>query len=708
MKMIPSIAALTILAAAFVSAQEFPPAGQFRFGIAYGHGPDNSSPEVAKQCAEIGIDLARGHIAWGKIQPKKDAWDWTSSDQVIDAHAAAGIEVQILLSGAPGWAWKEGFKVTEHVRPHTIPPRTDVWRSWCRAVAERYKGRVRLFEIWNEPDIAFWAGTQDEYMELLKAASEEIRAVNPDAVILTGGFASMAHKETKPGMIRRVLAEGRDSFDRVAYHRHGFFDEFAREVDGYLIPLVKAMGNADKPLHFTETAMDTRNGERHQAATLVKKITFAKARGAVAHTWFNFHDFNPKKSPPTLPGKTYGLYTREGVKKLSATAYKVLIEELRDTVPVKQYELAAGHWAFLFKKKNGAHVVVAWTEKQAGPLLAFRTNAGEVVAKDILGKTVKSPVREKIFTLSVAPDPVYYDFPADSGEPELLPVTAELTSRPLPEDGAQELLATFRNPFAKASKVTVKWDLPEGFQGVDTSSREIVVGAGETENVRGVIRPAEGNRFLFPARMPAGLEYAWETHGLKGELRVEVRANVIPLGRGAFPKGFNGEDLRLADEWQVERLAEHDPNSMALVWQGWNDLHSKLWFRRDTGATRIRILRRDEELAAGDGTRIVLRLPDGKHVVVTVPGDEKTMEATVEADGVKKKVPIVYDKNTLPIRVLVLNLEDSVTGLDDAILKTGLPVGIVSTDDDGSGVETRIHPEGPGIPESEWPVLRRE
>lgn len=286
-----------------------------------------------------------------------------------------GSRCRFCSAAAPVGPGGPGYQATEHTRPWTLPPREKAWREWCRAVATRYKGRVRFYEIWNEPDIGFWSGTVDEYLEILRAASEEIRAADPEAVILTGGFASAFHKETKPGMVRRVLVEGRDWFDRVAWHRHGHFGEFEREIDSYLIPLLAATGTSEKPIHFTETAMDTRQGERYQAEALVKKITFAKARGAVAYTWFNFHDFNRKNEKPTAPGTTYGLFTREGKIKESARAYEVLIDELDGAEPVRQIELPSGEWAFLFRKKTGGHSLVWNSEcgmRNQGALSSWR------------------------------------------------------------------------------------------------------------------------------------------------------------------------------------------------------------------------------------------------------------------------------------------------------------------------------------------------
>jgi hypothetical protein len=62
------------------------------------------------------------------------------------------------------------------------------------ALATRYKGQVAAYEIWNEPNLHYeWGNfTPDPaaYTELLKAAYTAVKAVDPDALIISGGLAT--------------------------------------------------------------------------------------------------------------------------------------------------------------------------------------------------------------------------------------------------------------------------------------------------------------------------------------------------------------------------------------------------------------------------------------------------------------------------------------------------------------------------------------
>jgi hypothetical protein len=62
------------------------------------------------------------------------------------------------------------------------------------AVVSRYKGRVRYYQIWNEPNIypewGIYPISPEDYVELLKVGAEAARAANPEAVILAGALAA--------------------------------------------------------------------------------------------------------------------------------------------------------------------------------------------------------------------------------------------------------------------------------------------------------------------------------------------------------------------------------------------------------------------------------------------------------------------------------------------------------------------------------------
>jgi hypothetical protein len=176
---------------------------------------------------------------WNDVEKEPGQFDWRRVDEQVDRAERLGYAYQHLISYGNEWAVREGY--VEKYQPregwwiNTVAPKPDPWRNYVRAIGERYKGRVQFWEIWNEPDLSgFFKGTTDDYLELLRIASTELRAIDPDAEIWTGGFATVnphGGHNLNPDLQRRVIAEGQEFFDVIAHHEHGTFRGFQRALD---------------------------------------------------------------------------------------------------------------------------------------------------------------------------------------------------------------------------------------------------------------------------------------------------------------------------------------------------------------------------------------------------------------------------------------------------------------------------------------------
>lgn len=398
--------------------------GDFLFGIAYGASPDNLSPIAAKKSALIGITMLRSNPRWNWTQPKPDQWDWSRVDELTKVHQREGIALQPLVNGTPRWATLPSADGKNHFG-QSSPPHEDAWRVWIRELAKRLNGKVKYWEIWNEPDIGFFTGTQQQYFAMLRTAYQEIKKVDPSAVVMTGGFVSMVHHGRKPLMIERTLADHHDYFDMIAYHTHGHFDNFREELDDRLRPYCESVLPGPRPLYFTETGMDTRMGERYQAITLPKKIVFAWSRGAVAYTWFSLHD-HPNVDSPTKPGFTYGLCTsfrkidpaeswtwenmdyEVSFPKASYVAMNTVASVLHGARFAKQIELGDDCYVFEFTGRDGNGIDVMWRETNSSDTFDVVIASAQDVRKiDIMGNATTVPVEQGRATLRVGNEPFF-------------------------------------------------------------------------------------------------------------------------------------------------------------------------------------------------------------------------------------------------------------------------------------------------------------
>lgn len=106
------------------------------------------------------------------------------------------------------------------------------WKRYVHNTVARYKDCALGWEIWNEPD--GWGvldrntvGTVSDYMKLLKAASEEIRSIQPDAQICMGGVAN-----ADIPFIKGCLDAGAGNYvDKIGIHPYRELPEFSTNLD---------------------------------------------------------------------------------------------------------------------------------------------------------------------------------------------------------------------------------------------------------------------------------------------------------------------------------------------------------------------------------------------------------------------------------------------------------------------------------------------
>ena len=131
----------------------------------------------------------------------KPVYDWTILDRILDTYAARHIEPLFQLGFMPEalssqpqpykHSWRPGGNDTLYTG-WSYPPRDYAkWRELIfqlgTHVAAKYGAHEVetnwLWEVWNEPDIAYWHGTPEEFMKLYDYAADGLRRALPHAKI---------------------------------------------------------------------------------------------------------------------------------------------------------------------------------------------------------------------------------------------------------------------------------------------------------------------------------------------------------------------------------------------------------------------------------------------------------------------------------------------------------------------------------------------
>ncbi|MEA2575831.1 MAG: polysaccharide biosynthesis protein PslG, partial [Chloroflexia bacterium] len=123
--------------------------------------------------------------------PEQVRSSWEKYDFIVDEAAKRDINIIARLDSPPWWARFPGDDLEKYQKG---PPAKDSdYADFARAVAARYKGKVKYFQVWNEPNLeGEWGGyaiDPEWYTRLLKAAYVAIKEANPDAVVISAALA---------------------------------------------------------------------------------------------------------------------------------------------------------------------------------------------------------------------------------------------------------------------------------------------------------------------------------------------------------------------------------------------------------------------------------------------------------------------------------------------------------------------------------------
>lgn len=155
-----------------------------KFGASRSHdySPNSIGPVVA------GSSNNQGSLRWYALEPTNGDWNyWTNFDKWVGDHNAAGRELMYTLFATPPWATATADQGSNYLPKASNPPDNDAdWQDYCTQVATRAAGRIKWWEVWNEPNAgnAWYTGTHARYAELVRLASQAIKAVMPTAKIV--------------------------------------------------------------------------------------------------------------------------------------------------------------------------------------------------------------------------------------------------------------------------------------------------------------------------------------------------------------------------------------------------------------------------------------------------------------------------------------------------------------------------------------------
>ena len=243
---------------------------------------------TVRLASEAGFHWLRQEFPWEDIEihgkgdfedrrnlPAKSAWD--KYDQIVDLAEKYGMELIVRVSTPPAWSRAKGDEVGTFAPPDNY----DDFGDFVYTLVSRYRGRIRYYQIWNEPNIyPEWGSypiSPEDYTQLLKIGATRARAADPNVVIICGALAStIALQPDAPPpnnalndllFLQRMYDAGAAPyFDIMAMQAYGLWSgptdrrmnprvmNFGRPQ--FVRDLMVANGDAHKPIWISEMGWD--------------------------------------------------------------------------------------------------------------------------------------------------------------------------------------------------------------------------------------------------------------------------------------------------------------------------------------------------------------------------------------------------------------------------------------------------------------------
>lgn len=369
----------------------------------------------------LGVKKIRLQAGWAKTEKKKGEYDWKWLDEIINFAVANDIEPWLETSyGNPIYEGGGGTGLLNSLM--TSEEGYAAWDRWVEALANRYKDRVKEWEIWNEPDHPMQEINPETIAALNIRTAEIIKKAQPDAKI--AGLAFASHTDTVYlDRFLKYIAD-RDKlplFHWISYHSYNYRPEgsypgvmsLKRVLNRYSPDLLLRQGENGAPSNYIPSfALDKYYWTEYSQAKYNLRRILGDLGRDIETSIFTIIDLNYRGSNPVLNMKgiiqsdTSGIAIRPKVAYYSLQNAAAIFDNSLEVNKAFSFTgpAAKSLSVFGFQQKNTKKQLVAIWEDAKIPGNRFKTESVDVVLRNV---AFKNPVWIDLLTGKV------YEIPKD-------------------------------------------------------------------------------------------------------------------------------------------------------------------------------------------------------------------------------------------------------------------------------------------------------
>ena len=243
-------------------------------------------------------------VQWQDIEKSRGKFNFMVLDAYVNAAAFHDVDILYTLGGTPSWASARPDEKCPYGNGCAAEPRDlQDWESYVRQVAQRYKGRIKYYEMWNEPKFegydwdarvttSFFTGTLKEFLLMAEVAQRVIHEVDPSAKLM--GPADVGDG---PRMAFFLKQGGARWIDEASFHFYSLTPELIPRKFRLLKDALAATGSVLMRLWNTETGFDPpkpgnrrddpKDAEEH-AGYVSRSLILGAASGLERFYWYSW------------------------------------------------------------------------------------------------------------------------------------------------------------------------------------------------------------------------------------------------------------------------------------------------------------------------------------------------------------------------------------------------------------------------------------
>ena len=301
-------------------------------------------------------------VSWTFLQPQRDEWNFKSLDRYSELAGQNHTEIMLTLGYTPRWAASRPDEVSTSGMPGVASPPANIgaWRDYVRTVATRYKGKIHVYEIWNEANLpGYYSGTVSEMVTLAKEAYIVLKEIDSTNIVVSpaveGGGSSVRWLDD-------FLSHGGGNYCDVIGHHFYVSPEppeaMLKDIDEVKQSLKRHRVN--KPVWNTESGWFTNKtfvDDEERTGYLARAYLLAWAAGIERFYWYAYDNYL-MSLPLTLPDRR----TLNPAGRAYATLQSWLINSR-----LKSCVRDAGFsWTCVLARPDGSTAWITWTSAKPG------------------------------------------------------------------------------------------------------------------------------------------------------------------------------------------------------------------------------------------------------------------------------------------------------------------------------------------------------